>query len=115
MTTNNTPPPLRTTHTLTTIAHAILTNPTAHHWGYNLHQHTGIPTITIQKTLHRLTQHGHLTATWEHPHKAKTRPPRHYHQPTPTGITWLTQLLTTAKPHHQPTPTTGPPPGTHNP
>uniref|UniRef100_UPI003F49A9DE hypothetical protein n=1 Tax=Amycolatopsis sp. CA-096443 TaxID=3239919 RepID=UPI003F49A9DE len=105
---------MRTNRNLTTLATALLANPHAHHWAYNLHQHTHIPRNTLNTQLHHLTQQGHLTNHWETPHPPN-RPPRHYHQPTPTGITWLTQLITNAHPHHQPNPYTGPPPGTTQP
>lgn len=87
---------MRVTRATVAVAHDIATNP-GRHWGYNIHQRTGIKTGVITPILIRMRNAGWLDAHDEDPtERAPDRPPRRYYTLTDTGRRELANLLARA-------------------
>jgi DNA-binding PadR family transcriptional regulator len=64
---------------------AMLEDPLAWRYGYELLKKTGLQSGTLYPLLMRLSDQGLLEAAWREPEKAD-KPPRHVYRLTPTGL-----------------------------
>ncbi|WP_379922694.1 PadR family transcriptional regulator [Erythrobacter sp. R86502] len=64
---------------------ALLEQPSAWHYGYDLMERTGIASGTLYPMLIRLCDQGNLEARWT-PSPHEGRPPRHAYRLTPSGL-----------------------------
>ncbi|PPG98305.1 PadR family transcriptional regulator [Rathayibacter rathayi] len=82
---------MQMTHSLVSVAVALLSAPDAKHWGYDLSKQTGVRSGVLYPILGRLLDNGWLEDGWEEPEtlKGKRRPPRRYYTVTPEGLAEL--------------------------
>ena len=77
---------------------AMLEDPLAWRYGYELLKKTGLQSGTLYPLLMRLSDQGLLEAEWREPEKTG-KPPRHVYRLTPTGLAFAReQILPEAKP-----------------
>ena len=77
---------------------AMLEDPLAWRYGYELLKKTGLQSGTLYPLLMRLSDQGLLEAEWREPEKTG-KPPRHVYRLTPTGLVFAReQILPEAKP-----------------
>jgi len=77
---------------------AMLEDPLAWRYGYELLKKTGLQSGTLYPLLMRLSDQGLLEAQWREPENAG-KPPRHVYRLTPTGLVLArAQALPIAKP-----------------
>jgi len=89
---------MRKTHALIQVAHALLSDPSAQHWGYELSKTAGVRSGVMYPVLTRLLNEGWVTDGWEG--EAATgakRPPRRYYELTDVGRSELGGLLRAAE------------------
>lgn len=87
---------MRVTRATIAVANDIVTNP-GRHWGYDVHQRTGIKTGVITPILIRMRAAGWLDAHDENPaDRAGGRPLRRYYTVTDTGRREIAALLARA-------------------
>lgn len=89
---------MRKTKTLVTVLEAMLANPTAEHWGYDLQRQTGIRSGALYPILRRLLEAGWVEDGWEELSDAEGRPPRRYYRLTERGAASARTLLADAEP-----------------
>ncbi len=89
---------MRRTHALIQVAMALLGDPSAKHWGYELSKTAGIRSGVMYPVLTRMLNEGWLADGWED--AAATggkRPPRRYYELTAAGHLALGCLLQEAR------------------
>lgn len=88
---------MRKTKSLLAVAAALLEQPDARHWGYDLGKRAGIRSGVLYPILSRLLEQGWLSDGWE---DATTitdkRPPRRYYELTDSGRVALGELAVSA-------------------
>jgi PadR family transcriptional regulator, regulatory protein PadR len=88
---------MRTTHSLVQVAVALLAEPNARHWGYELSRRAGVRSGVLYPMLTRMLEEHWLTDGWEDPTRIQGRPPRRYYELTDEGKRRLGGLLASAK------------------
>jgi len=76
---------------------AMLEDPLAWRYGYELLKKTGLQSGTLYPLLMRLSDQGLLEAQWREPEKAG-KPPRHVYRLTPTGLVFARAQVLAAPP-----------------
>lgn len=90
--------PMRKTHALVQVALALMAEPTARHWGYELSRTAGVRSGVLYPILRRMEDDGWLEAGWEDPERVEERrPPRRYYTLTEKGLSELGALLYDAR------------------
>ncbi len=85
---------MRNTKALIAVAMALMENPSARHWGYDLGKRADVRSGVLYPILGRMLAEGWLTDGWEeYEPGGKKRPPRRYYRLTPTGVAELGALL----------------------
>jgi PadR family transcriptional regulator, regulatory protein PadR len=88
---------MRKTYTLVQVAAALMTDPTGHHWGYQLSRASGVRSGVMYPILTRLLAEGWLSDGWEDPQTIKDkRPPRRYYELTDEGRIQLGAIVAEA-------------------
>lgn len=65
---------------------ALMEEPTAQHWGYDLSKRSGVRSGVLYPLLTRMLDEGWLSDGWEDPETLdRKRPPRRYYELTDTG------------------------------
>jgi PadR family transcriptional regulator PadR len=88
---------MRKTHALIKVIDALVQEPVARHWGYELSRRTGIRSGALYPILRRMLECGWLVDGWED--QAETegkRPPRRYYELTPEGENAMRAILAEA-------------------
>src|ERR1700709_1724035 len=89
---------LNYSHQTNRLLAAMLEEPLAWRYGYELLKKTGLQSGTLYPLLMRLCDQGLLEAQWREPEKTG-KPPRHVYRLTPTGLAFArAQALPDAKP-----------------
>ena len=89
---------MRLTHAQLQVALALLSDPTARHWGYDLSKRSGVRSGVLYPMLTRMLTDGWLTDGWEDPRTlAAKRPPRRYYTLTSEGKLQLGALVARAR------------------
>jgi PadR family transcriptional regulator PadR len=84
------------TQSLVRIAYALLEEPDAQHWGYDLTKRSGVRSGVLYPILHGLLDRGWLADGWEDANGiVGRRPPRRYYELTDEGRRELGALLQT--------------------
>lgn len=74
------------THSLIKVLDAMMMEPTARHWGYELSRRSGVRSGVLYPILQRMLAEGWLTDGWEDAAEiSRRRPPRRYYQLTGEG------------------------------
>lgn len=90
--------PMRKTHALVQVALALMEEPGARHWGYELSRTAGVRSGVLYPILRRMEDDGWLAAGWEDPEEVEERrPPRRYYTLTEKGLSELGALLQAAR------------------
>lgn len=77
---------------------ALLSDPKARHWGYDLSKKAGVRSGVLYPLLTRMLADGYLSDGWEDPaDTGGKRPPRRYYEVTPLGLRELGAVLQQAK------------------
>ena len=85
--------PLRVTRTVVLIAAALMEQPLAKQWGYDLARRAGVSSNALYQVVARFHERGWLADGWEAVNPAAKRPPRRYYTITPDGMARLGALL----------------------
>ncbi|MEV0364872.1 helix-turn-helix transcriptional regulator [Nocardia fusca] len=89
---------MRKTHALVGVAVALLAEPDARHWGYDLGRRSGIRSGVLYPILARMLREGWLTDGWEDPAtRTERRPPRRYYELTEHGKLELAATVRAAR------------------
>jgi len=88
---------MRKTHALVQVAMALMEEPTARHWGYELSRTAGVRSGVLYPILRRMEDDGWVEAGWEDPEQVNGRPPRRYYTLTEKGLSELGALLQQAR------------------
>ncbi|MFI6365239.1 PadR family transcriptional regulator [Nocardia sp. NPDC050630] len=89
---------MRKTHALIQVAAALLTEPDAKHWGYDLSRRSGVRSGVLYPILAKMLQEGWLTDGWEDPSTiVDKRPPRRYYELTDHGKLELAATMRAAR------------------
>jgi PadR family transcriptional regulator, regulatory protein PadR len=89
---------MRKTHASVQVAMALLAEPRARHWGYELSKQAGVRSGVLYPMLARMLDRGWLTDGWEDPATIDVkRPPRRYYELTDLGKVRLGALLAEAR------------------
>lgn len=90
---------MRKTHATVQVALALLEQPQARHWGYDLSKSTGVRSGVLYPVLHRMLEEGWLSDGWEEapPARKLKGPPRRYYEVTERGLIELGALLDQAR------------------
>lgn len=80
------------------VALALMEQPTAKHWGYELSRQSSVRSGVLYPMLTRLVREGWLTDGWEDPATIQGRPPRRYYELTDKGRLELGALLQIPQP-----------------
>jgi PadR family transcriptional regulator PadR len=78
------------------VAAALMADPSARHWGYDLWCRSGVRSGTLYPILRRMLEWGWLTDGWEQAGYA-SRPPRRYYEITDAGQAAMADLLASEK------------------
>jgi PadR family transcriptional regulator PadR len=89
---------MRMTHSLVLVAEALMEDPTAQQWGYDLTRRAHVRSGVLYPILHRMLDDGWLTDGWESPTdlQHKKAPPRRYYKLTDRGVAELGAVLARA-------------------
>jgi PadR family transcriptional regulator, regulatory protein PadR len=90
---------MRKTYSLVQVAMALMADPAARHWGYDLSKRSGVRSGVLYPTLQRMLDEGWLRDGWEEQGggtRAK-RPPRRYYELTDKGKAELGAVLSEAR------------------
>jgi PadR family transcriptional regulator PadR len=80
------------------VAVALMEDPTARRWGYDLSRTAGVRSGVLYPILHRLLEAGWLEDGWEDPATtSRKRPPRRYYELTDEGRSALGGMLREAR------------------
>ena len=88
---------MRRTHALVQVALALVEEPTASHWGYDLSRRSGVRSGVLYPLLTRMLESDWLTDGWESATAVVGRPPRRYYRLTDIGLRELGGLLDEAR------------------
>lgn len=89
---------MRSTHTLVQVAQALMEDPSAQHWGYELTKRAGVRSGALYPILHRMLDEGWLEDGWEEREEMSgKRPPRRYYELTDEGARALGAILREAR------------------
>lgn len=88
---------MRTTHALVQVAHALMEDPAAKHWGYDLARRAGVRSGVLYPMLSRMLDQGWLADGWENPDTIQGRPPRRHYTLTDCGKRELGAILEAAQ------------------
>ena len=89
---------MRKTHAVVQVAMALLDDPTARHWGYELSKRSGVRSGVLYPMLTRMLDEGWIQDGWEDPTAIREkRPPRRYYELTDSGRLALGGLLQEAR------------------
>lgn len=89
---------MQMTHSLVSVAVALLSAPDDKHWGYDLSRQTGVRSGVLYPILGRLLDRGWLEDGWEEAESLKgKRPPRRYYTVTKEGLEELGAISQHAK------------------
>jgi PadR family transcriptional regulator PadR len=88
---------VRITHALVHVAVALMDEPAAKHWGYDLSKRAGVRSGVLYPMLTRMLQDRWLDDGWEDPAAIQGRPPRRYYELTDRGRQELGAVLHTAR------------------
>lgn len=89
---------MRKTHASVQTALALMADPDARHWGYDLVKRANVRSGVLYPVLDRMLTEGWLKDRWEHPTELQTRrPPRRYYEVTEQGRKALAELLDEAQ------------------
>lgn len=89
---------MRKTHALVQAALALMADPDARHWGYDLTKRATVRSGVLYPILSRMLDEGWLSDGWEDPATIQQkRPPRRYYELTTEGREALTALLEQAR------------------
>lgn len=86
---------MRKTHATVQMVKALLDDPDAKHWGYDLRRRAGVRSGVLYPILSRMLEAGWLTDGWETP-PPEGRPPRRYYKLTKPGREVFAALLVEA-------------------
>jgi PadR family transcriptional regulator PadR len=76
---------------------ALMTEPAARHWGYELSREAGVRSGVLYPILHRMHDNDWLSDGWEASDQSRGRPPRRYYELTELGLRELGGLLQEAR------------------
>jgi PadR family transcriptional regulator, regulatory protein PadR len=81
------------------VAVALMCDPAAHHWGYDLSRRSGVRSGVMYPILQRMLDEGWLVDGWEEQARAGRgkRPPRRYYELTTVGKSALGALVAEAR------------------
>lgn len=86
---------MRKTNSLVQVAVALMREPSAKHWGYQLSKDSGVRSGVMYPILTRMELQGWISDGWEDPATiTDKRPPRRYYEITPEGLNALGALVT---------------------
>lgn len=89
---------MRKTHASVQTALALMTDPDARHWGYDLTKRANVRSGVLYPVLTRMLDAGWLSDGWEDPVTIeRKRPPRRYYEVTTEGRKALAELLDEAR------------------
>ena len=89
---------MRKTHATVQVALAILADPAAKIWGYELSKMSGVRSGVMYPILSRMLAEGWLTDGWEDRHQmTEQRPPRRYYEVTERGLRELGGMVEEAR------------------
>jgi PadR family transcriptional regulator, regulatory protein PadR len=89
---------MRKTHSLIKVMDALMQDPTAQHWGYELSRCTGVRSGVLYPILSRMLDEGWLEDGWEEQGiVSKKRPPRRYYKLTGEGQRSMEAVLAEAQ------------------
>lgn len=88
---------MRRTYALVQVALALMADPKARHWGYDLSKASGVRSGVMYPILHRMLDEGWLKDGWEDDAHAGKRPARRYYELTDEGAAELRALLQAAR------------------
>ncbi len=99
---------MRRTKSLLRVAVALMEQPDARHWGYDLTKRAGMRSGVLYPVLHRMLDEGWLSDGWEEtaPSVGRARPPRRYYELTDEGRRALGALAEQARADAPPAPAT---------
>lgn len=85
---------MRRTHALVQVVEALLADPEARHWGYELSKKSGVRSGAMYPILQRLLDNGWLEDGWEDQAEiTEKRPPRRYYLVTGEGERVMCDIL----------------------
>ena len=85
---------MRITYSLIRVLDALMADPTARHWGYELSRRSGVRSGVLYPILARLLADGLLTDGWEDQAETRgKRPPRRYYELTGEGREVMSKIL----------------------
>ena len=89
---------MRKTHALMQIAVALMADPSAWHWGYEVSRRADVRSGVMYPILRRMLEKGWLADGWEDGEPTEMgRPPRRYYRVTSEGRKQLGALLESAR------------------
>jgi PadR family transcriptional regulator len=88
---------MRKTHAQVQVAMALLEDPTARHWGYELSKKASVRSGVLYPMLTRFLDEGLVQDGWEDPATISGRPPRRYYELTDKGRMVLGGVLQEAR------------------
>lgn len=89
---------MRKTHALVQVALALMDDPTAKHWGYEVGKRAGVRSGVLYPMLTRMLNEGWVTDGWGDPAGfSEKRPPRRYYELTEAGMVALGAMLREAR------------------
>lgn len=89
---------MRKTHASVQTALALMADPDARHWGYDLTKRANVRSGVLYPVLTRMLDAGWLSDGWEdRVETGSKRPPRRYYEVTTVGRKALTELLDEAR------------------
>jgi PadR family transcriptional regulator PadR len=88
---------MRHTASLAQVALALMADPKAKHWGYQLSKASGVRSGVLYPILGRMLEEGILADGWEELATADKRPPRRYYEITTEGLLQLGAVLHEAR------------------
>jgi PadR family transcriptional regulator, regulatory protein PadR len=90
---------VRRTYALVQVAIALMADPFARHWGYELSKRSGVRSGVMYPALQRMLEQGWLADGWEDQPRAgrAKRPPRRYYELTDTGRSELAAVIAEAR------------------
>jgi PadR family transcriptional regulator, regulatory protein PadR len=89
---------VRKTYSLVQVAMALMADPGARHWGYDLSKRSGVRSGVLYPTLQRMLNEAWVQDGWEDQDEFRAkRPPRRYYQLTDRGRAELGALLVEAR------------------